>query len=684
MRMFVHRALAITASALTISFTAAAQGGNECTGATAISGNGTFNVNTTGATDSATQTGGCATRHNDVWFAWTASVTQFTQVQTCGGVAVDTVVAAYTGTCGALTPVACNDDSCGLQSTASFNATAGTTYFLQLGAFGAGTTYTGTFTIGAAAPCGTNTGPDVIVGDLTDTLNVNSSGGIDAVAIGTTSCNMGTASIAWVASTPAHPVIRQNVYRYKVENGAGRFQQAGLSWLKHAFGVAPGSLCCACTGGGGGLAVGCSDPYGSGLNGGQSGAGPNWQVNAFNGVFTYPPANPAWSGATARRCQIPTSELEQTGIAGNARYFGECHYVTADDAQAGNGTNNASWREMTVTSGEPTLGLTGVTHRQESAIRVWGQIESGVTTNNVPIPGEGLLIVASKATSLGAGQWHYEYAVYNMNSDRNVGSFSLPIPGSATVANIGFHDVAYHDGDGNGNVNISGTDWAGIVSGGAITWACETQAQNNNANAIRWGSTYNFRFDANVPPQTGTLTLGIWKPGTPSSVTTTGDVPSGNSAFLGYCFGDGSSGACPCANNGAAGNGCANSAFAAGANLSASGNASVAADSVTLNANNLTGSIAIFFQGATSTAATVIDDGLGCVGGPIVRLGSKPVPANSSSYPQGGDPSVSVRGSVPAAGGTFFYQCFYRNAVVAFCPPATSNRTNGVQITWAP
>ncbi len=156
------------------------------------------------------------------------------------------------------------------------------------------------------------------------------------------------------------------------------------------------------------------------------------------------------------------------------------------------------------------------------------------------------------------------------------------------------------------------------------------------------------------------------------------------STFTPFCFGDGTSGACRCGNSGSSGNGCANSAFAGGAHLGASGTASVSADSVSLSAASMTGSVTIFFQGATATSSTIIDDGLGCVGGPIIRLGTKRVSSSASSFPQPGDPSISVRGAIPPAGGTFHYQTFYRNAVAAFCPPATSNRTNGVSITWAP
>ncbi len=700
MKHHLLRILPTALAALGLAVSASAQGSDNCATPTAIAGTGNFAFNTLAAT---TGTQGQAESlcnqfsttgvQRDVWFDWTAPSTGFATMSMCAGASNDTKIAAYPGAACPTngTALACNDDNCGLQSLIGFNCTAGSHYMLQIGNFPGAAGGSGTFsmTIGAAPPpyppC-TSTGPDVIVGDLIDILNTTPAGGIDALAIGTYSCNIGNTVLAWVAGNNNHPVIGQSLYRFKVIGGAGRFEQVGNSWLKHGFTALQDPLCCpscAANPNGTALGVGCADPYVASLNGNQGGLGPHWQVNAHTGVFTYPPANPAWSGTVARRLQVAQTDLEVTGGPGAARYFGEGQYVTKDDALANNQNNNATWREVAVTGGPDfNFALTGFVFPAKSAIEAWPLAETGVTMNNVQIPSDGKLIVGSKATNLGAGQWHYEFAVYNMNSDRNVGSFSVPVPAGVTVTNIGFHDVAYHDGDGNSSINYTGTDWVGTLSGGAVNWACETQAVNNNANAIRWGSTYNFRFDANTPPQSGTLTLGIWKPGAPASVNTTGDVPTG-SAFTAYCFGDGTNGACPCVNNGSAGNGCANSGFASGANLSATGTPSVAADSVTLNANNMTGSIAVFFQGATQVPPAVVDDGLGCVGGPIIRLGNKPA-AGTSFYPQPGDPTVSVRGAIPPAGGTFYYQCFYRNAVAAFCPPATSNRTNGVQITWAP
>ncbi|MFO1011368.1 MAG: hypothetical protein U1F29_14980 [Planctomycetota bacterium] len=678
-------ALSATVALATAAF---AQGSNDCATATVLSGFGTFPVSNVGATDSPQPQTGCTTVHNDVWFEWTAPATGGASVSSCGTVSVDTVVQVFTGAgCPVVQPLVCNDDSCGLQSSVTFSVTAGNVYMIRWGSYGAATTYTGSFAIASAVPpppCGTNTGPDVIVGDMTDVLNVAASGGIDAVALGTTSCNIGTQVLVWVASTPAHPVIRQNVYKFKVVNGAGRMEQLGASWLKHAFAATAGNLCCTCQGGGGGLGVGCSDTYGSGLNGGQSGAGPNWQVNAHTGVFPYPPANPAWSGAIARRCQMPVSELEATGGGSTVRYFGEGQYVTADDSAAGNQNNNSSWRELTCAgTTDFSFTFTGVTSRAQPAIRAWALAETGVTLNDVQVPGDGLVVVGSKATSLGGGQWHYEYAVYNMNADRNVGSFSVPVPSGANVANVGFHDIAYHDGDGNGSANFAGTDWPATRTASALTWACDPQSTDANANAIRWGTMYNFRFDADVAPVTGVLTMGLWKPGIPADATTTGDVP-GNSSFSAFCLGDGSGAACPCGNNGALGHGCANSGFPAGGLLVASGNASVASDTARLDASSMTGGVCIFFQGDTQMAPVIVDDGLGCVTGSIVRLTLQGVAGGASWYPYPGDLPISLRGSVSPSGGTYYYQCFYRNPSSAFCPPATSNRTNGVAITWAP
>ena len=66
--------------------------------------------------------------------------------------AYDTALAVYTGSCGGLSEIACVDDSCGLQSTITFSASAGTTYTFQVGGF-LGATGSGALQLSGPACC---------------------------------------------------------------------------------------------------------------------------------------------------------------------------------------------------------------------------------------------------------------------------------------------------------------------------------------------------------------------------------------------------------------------------------------------------------------------------------------------------------------------------------------------------
>jgi hypothetical protein len=152
-----------------------------------------------------------------------------------------------------------------------------------------------------------------------------------------------------------------------------------------------------------------------------------------------------------------------------------------------------------------------------------------------------------------------------------------------------------------------------------------------------------------------------------------------------FCFGDGSGTACPCANNGTAGNGCASSVNANGANLAWTGTASIANDTLVLQGTGMPSSSALYFQGTVQVSAGAggtFGDGKRCAGGSVIRLGTKTNVGGSSAYPEVGNPSVHVKGSCNA-GDVREYQCWYRNAA-AFCTPSTFNLTNGLEVTWAP
>src|SRR5437762_6039611 len=136
-----------------------------------------------------------------------------------------------------------------------------------------------------------------------------------------------------------------------------------------------------------------------------------------------------------------------------------------------------------------------------------------------------------KVTNPSPGVWHYEYALYNQNLDRAIQSFSVPLGAGVNISNIGFHAPLQHPGwahDGTLNdAGFSSQPWAVTQKSDSITWNSETFAQNQNANAIRFGTLYNFRFDAEQPPQTTDATIGFFKTGSPTMVAI--QAPAGGS-----------------------------------------------------------------------------------------------------------------------------------------------------------
>ena len=78
----------------------------------------------------------CQNGEKSVWFQFTATDSGFVAFDTFQS-DFDTVLAAYTGTQGDLTEIACNDDTSGsLQSKITFETTAGTTYYIMAAGFG--------------------------------------------------------------------------------------------------------------------------------------------------------------------------------------------------------------------------------------------------------------------------------------------------------------------------------------------------------------------------------------------------------------------------------------------------------------------------------------------------------------------------------------------------------------------
>jgi hypothetical protein len=369
---------------------------------------------------------------------------------------------------------------------------------------------------------GTVPGPDVIVGELIGLVQSDSGAvnGQVGLALGTDACNKGTENVDWIAEPDnRHPFIPQNLYRMSGgTDNTERFEQIGQSWGKHAFAAASSNTCgFGCNGiGGDHLGSGCSDAYGAGLNGNQFGIGSRAWVNPFTGNF------PSGFGAddhtnhnhdvTSHRILVETSDLIPAKNPG-ATYFAEAQYVVEHEytwCQTHPGQcnmfNNVSYQQQSVSGGPTNFNFSplGATVREQPAITAW----TGATVVRVePDPGnDGIFWVGYKVTGPDDGSWHYEYAIYNQNLDSAIQSFQLDSGANppATITNIGFHAPPQHPGfaqDGTvGDAGYSSTPWEAVNFFGNVSWSTETFAQNPNANAIRFGTLYNFRFDANEPP----------------------------------------------------------------------------------------------------------------------------------------------------------------------------------------
>src|SRR6266550_4067366 len=395
-------------------------------------------------------------------------------------------------------------------------------------------------------------GPDVIVGELSGLQQFDNVVGTQVgLAVGTDSCNNGDQPLDWF-SLPSndHPVIPQNLYR--MSGGASnneRFEQVGHSWLKHAFLALEDDACnfgCNTNGcvTGQHLCVGCSDPYGASLNASQNGLGSRAWVNPFTGFFPRgdsqtPPNNHAGHvhTGTSHRILVEANDLNTTLNPG-ATYYAEAAYISPHEyawCQTHHGQcnmyNNASYQQYHV-NGTTNFTFTpvGDTVRMQPAINAW----TGAAANQIePAPGnDGFGLLGYKVTNPSAGVWHYEYAVYNQNLDRAIQSFSVPLGPGISVSNIGFHAPPQHPALANdgtvGSAGFSSTPWTPDQMANSLTWSTETFAQNPNANAIRWGTLYNFRFDSDQPPQTTNATIGFFKTGSPITVQIQAPTPQGS------------------------------------------------------------------------------------------------------------------------------------------------------------
>lgn len=188
MRQFTKSLLTVAAS-FALSAPLLAQN-DDCAGAIVITDGLTVGTNV-GATDSI-PSASCGTIGSDLWYEYTASCTGLVSASFCGaGTAdFDTVLAAFDGSCGALVEIACNDDTCGVQSAINFQANAGQTYYIVVGGYQGAQ---GNFTLSVG--CG-QTGSDECSGALPIFDGVTSGTNVGATTSAqTATCSASTGSI---------------------------------------------------------------------------------------------------------------------------------------------------------------------------------------------------------------------------------------------------------------------------------------------------------------------------------------------------------------------------------------------------------------------------------------------------------------------------------------------------------
>lgn len=433
--------------------------------------------------------------------------------------------------------------------------------------------------VGAGGPFGTQPiGPDITLCQLygLSTPSTQRSGtfpnGISGGSVATTSWNIGTVNAQWQqASDPDHPKIAMNLYRKRTFTMSGvqidRFQQIGQSWCKHGFfalsdlqcglhpfagqnGVPANGNCVATNGTA--LGVGCTDTYSSGLNATQARLGPRFEINpwtadwvAAGSMLTAGPSNTP----IRRRLQFQDQDCI-VPVGETYNMYAEAQYVSWDDVDfmtsvGHKPVSSFSWSGTAwnfVLSGSTTDEVMGFAYdqwtgaRQTMIAQSFPIIEKWTADADGPgglqVSPDGRAMILSKVFNLGDGTYQYEYAVYNLDMDRQIGSFTVPIPVGVTVSAIGSSSVFSHDEPTNktvvnGGKPIDNVGWTGVQGASDVTWSTDPYLPTSTAsNPLRWGTMYNFWFTANTAPVDGLTTVGLFTPGAISSLDGLTNVPS--------------------------------------------------------------------------------------------------------------------------------------------------------------
>jgi hypothetical protein len=429
----------------------------------------------------------------------------------------------------------------------------------------------------AASPGGTR---DVFVGTTTSSAPGLPANTV-AISIGTTSCNPQPSQAApygladwyeaWHPSGRGekHPYIVSQIYRLRAN---GRLEQIAGSWVKHGW-EAASSPQGAVAGPNGQAACGngtcpstsarstqlgsnCADTYGSGLNRDRFWLGPRTEVlargtadapgwtqrgswfdrmvasgandvaaataNQTDNIRSY---SPSTSAAQSNKLnEIPVAEINASVLGTTGRIFMESYYVVNGDA---NKLNNLAHRRFRYTQptalpsaanftfdGPHTYGPVILSMRDLTDLTKtgWGDMQVAAEPQT-----EGIVYVATRVVQTAPGQWRYEYNAFNLDLDRQVSQFSVPLPPNASISDIGFNQPRVF------NPGMDAGNWTAQVDGGNVTWSAPAPGAGLLANGLRWGTMFTFWFTSSNPPRdNGEVSLTQLNPGTVAGALTAG------------------------------------------------------------------------------------------------------------------------------------------------------------------
>jgi len=300
------------------------------------------------------------------------------------------------------------------------------------------------------------------------------------------------------------PFLIWNMYR-EID---GRFEQIGVSGVKHAF-LTINSNCTINCQNGHILWPGCEDVYGMGNNDSPRSLGPrtftnpnfsNSEIEAYKGTWeedcSFFDQDCSGSQETdsdstqENRMVVQETDL---GVSG-ARYYVSAWYLIRDDI---NIFNTMGYKEYLITpSGNDwffseTGGFKNGPASDQYVAPDTLDLINMEASSRVTSKGKGHLTVAVKVEDLGGGQYRYNYMVENHDYDPQIDAISIPLADFVPFSQLVFSDV---DED-------AGNDWTVDHTGGLLTLTAPA------GNAINWGTLYSFSFTTTAEPTEGAVSL---------------------------------------------------------------------------------------------------------------------------------------------------------------------------------